>query len=521
MAEYNNLSHLKFLIVDDFSNFSSALRTMALSFGAEDIDICANGEDATEALMGKKYDIILCDYNLGDGKNGNDLLEEAKANQLIKSAAIFIMITAENSTEMVRGALEYQPDDYLTKPITKEVLMTRLVRLLSRSHVFREVYRNRDRGELAEAIALMPDIIAVNARYKRYGQRLLADLLMESGAYDEANHIYQQVLREKPLAWATLGLGKAYYFQEDMERASRFFQNLLDQDKGYVQAWDWLARCQEQQGLIEEAKQSLVEAISVSPMNVRRQNALGELALATGDEERAERAFSRAVKIGKHSVYRTPDSYMKMADLLVKRLDTAEGLNAKRAENKALDAMEELRSLYRGEDSVSLKSRFVEQKVHLTQGRKAEAEKAVFRAFDICKNDVEGKLPGELKEELITQLESINRADMVNTIVEAMQQEDSGYNSQAIEYYEKGDLDNALEVLRQAFADKPRSYSICLNAAQVAMHYMIDKGVTDENMELAEQALERASSITETDHRYENYLNLSKRFQKLKQREGR
>lgn len=517
--EYTSLEHLSFLIVDDFSNFSSALRTMIMSFGAPDIDIAVNGEAATEALQEKKYDIVLCDFNLGEGKNGNDVLEEAKASQLLKSASIFIMITAENSNEMVRGALEYQPDDYLTKPITKEVLMSRLVRLLNRNHVFNAVYRLRDHGQLDKAIDKLPEIIAKYPRTKRYAQRLWADMLMQNEQFQEASILYQEVLREKALPWATLGLGKAYFYQEDMERAGRFFRSLLDQDKGYVQAWDWLSRCQEKQGEFEAARDSLLEAVSISPINVKRQNALGDLSLKIGDEDRAERAFSRAVKIGKHSVYRTPDSYMKMADLLIKKLDGAEGLNAKRAENKALTAMEEVRQLYRGEDQVVLKSRFAESQVHTAQGRPGEAEKSILRAYDICKNDTEGMLSGELKERLITELENLNRGDMVNKIVAAMQEEDSGYNNQAISYYEKGDLDGALEILKQAIKDKPRSYSICLNTAQVAMHYMVKNEITEANMALARGALERASSIAEDDHRYQNYLTLAQRFEKLVRRQ--
>lgn len=516
--EFEPLGQLSFLIVDDFSNFTSALRAMVQSFGVSDIDTAANGEDTIGALQRKKYDVILSDYNLGDGKNGNDVLEEAKVQGLLKSSALYIMITAENASDMVRGALEYQPDDYLTKPITKEVLMTRLTRLRARNRVFTDVSRARDRKELERAASLIPDIIEEHNRYKRYGQRLQTELLMEAGQYQQANVLYQQVLREKPLAWATLGLGKSFYFQDDFDRAERFFQNLLDQNRGYVQAWDWLAKCQQARGDLEGAKESLAEAVSISPMNVRRQVALGDLAAETGDDERAERAYSRAVKVGKHSVFRSPENYMKMADMLVKRLDGAEGLNAKRFENKALDAMDELRQLYRGDNSVALKSRFVEHKVHTTLGRESEAEKALYRAYDICKNDTEGTLPGELKEELIGELEQLDKGDMVNTIVTAMQQEDSGYNNQAISAYEQGDLDAALDILKQAVQEKPRSYSICLNMAQVAIHHMIKNGITDENMELAGSALDRAASLNENDRRYANYLNLRKRYAQLEQR---
>ena len=67
----------------------------------------------------KSYDIVLCDYNLGAGQDGQQLLEELRYRHKLKNTSLFVMITAESSRDMVLGALEYLPDDYLTKPITQ------------------------------------------------------------------------------------------------------------------------------------------------------------------------------------------------------------------------------------------------------------------------------------------------------------------------------------------------------------------------------------------------------------------
>ena len=45
---------------------------------------------------------------------------------MIKSATIFMMVTAERSYEKVVSAVELAPDDYLIKPFSGEVLRTRL-----------------------------------------------------------------------------------------------------------------------------------------------------------------------------------------------------------------------------------------------------------------------------------------------------------------------------------------------------------------------------------------------------------
>lgn len=59
------------LVVDDFGDMRGMLRSMLSSIGVAEIDTAINGREAIEALERKRYDVILCDYNLGPGKTGN------------------------------------------------------------------------------------------------------------------------------------------------------------------------------------------------------------------------------------------------------------------------------------------------------------------------------------------------------------------------------------------------------------------------------------------------------------------
>ena len=163
-------------------------------------------------------------------------------------------------------------------------------------------------------------ILAKVPRYKRYAQRLKSQLLFDTEEFEEATELLEQVLEEKELPWAKLGLGKSYYFRKEVDKAEESFNDLLNEDQGYVQAWDWKARCQEKRGDKEGAQKSLAEAVKISPVNVRRQVHLGDLASENGDHDQAQRAFRRAIKVGKNSIFRKPDSYLKLADMLVKQL---------------------------------------------------------------------------------------------------------------------------------------------------------------------------------------------------------
>jgi DNA-binding response OmpR family regulator len=518
-----NYSKLRVLIIEDFANFSSALRMMLSQFGVQEVEIAISGEKALPLMTSGSFDIVLSDYNLGEGRNGNDLLEEAKQNKLLKSDCIYIMITAENATEMVIGALEYQPDEYLTKPFTKEILYARLERLLRRREALRPIYRAIDKGQLSTAEQQCDSLGSEYPRYKSYLLKLRTELLVELKDYAACRALCQQVLRVKSIPWARLGLGKSYFYQQNYVEAAQAFRELLSINKGYVHAWDWLARCQEQTGDRVAAQQSLAAAAKISPVNVSRQSKLGRLALSNGDLEQAERALGKSVKVGKYSVNRTPDNYLQLASVISQRVVDVNAVAAKRMEHKALAAMDELRSLYRGDGKVGLESRLAEQQLYQAQGKESEAAHALLLAFDLCKKDQQGAIPASLKEQLISQLQQQQPGSKyADNLIELMQHDVSHRNGEAAQLYAKGDIVQALAELQLAVEEQPRNLSINLNLAQVAMHSMVKNGIDAELMLQVGAALNRVTSIPEESKRFTLYQDLRARFEQMlkKQAQG-
>ena len=127
-----DLASKSYLVIDDFADMRSMLRSMLVAYGVTNIEMAGNGKDAIKMLAKKTYDVVLCDYNLGEGKDGQQLLEEGKDKGLIPYSTAFLMITAENTMEMVMGAVEYLPDDYLSKPFNKDMLRSRLEKVIVR-----------------------------------------------------------------------------------------------------------------------------------------------------------------------------------------------------------------------------------------------------------------------------------------------------------------------------------------------------------------------------------------------------
>jgi len=151
-----------YLVVDDFIGVRQLLRESLRSLGARNIDQAASGGEAIALLAKTRYDVVLCDFNLGDGKNGQQVLEEARVRNLLLPSSVWMMVSAEKSVESVMGAAEHQPDAYLVKPITEGVLLTRLNRAWHRKQVFRPIDQAYAEKDYLKAARLCDEQIAAS-----------------------------------------------------------------------------------------------------------------------------------------------------------------------------------------------------------------------------------------------------------------------------------------------------------------------------------------------------------------------
>ena len=94
----------RFLLVDDFADFRHSLKKTLEEFGAAHIDSAGSADEALTLFRRQPYDVVIADYNLGDGKDGQQLLEELISAELLRPDAAYVMLTAENTTSLSRSA---------------------------------------------------------------------------------------------------------------------------------------------------------------------------------------------------------------------------------------------------------------------------------------------------------------------------------------------------------------------------------------------------------------------------------
>ena len=132
-----DLSRKRVLVVDDHPGMLNTMRRALEMCGISGAHMVRSAQEAVARLRNMRYDIVLADYDLGPGPDGQQLLEHCRAERLLAPAAIFVMVTAERAYDRVMSAAEAVPDDYLVKPFSFTEMMAR-IRVAMRHRHFEE-----------------------------------------------------------------------------------------------------------------------------------------------------------------------------------------------------------------------------------------------------------------------------------------------------------------------------------------------------------------------------------------------
>ncbi|MES2015629.1 MAG: response regulator [Pseudomonadota bacterium] len=321
MQDYTNLS---VLVIDPNPGMRGSLQNMLVQANITKVEFAVNSGTAIRQLAKRSYDIILCEYDLGagaDGQDGQQLLEDLRHHKLIGLLTIFIMLTSEGVYSKVVSAAELTPTDYILKPFTVDVLSQRITRAIERRAAFLAVYQLIGQGNLREAIKACVFAQSAHPRYATDFIRLRAELHASLDELTEAENLYTDVLSTKAVGWAQLGLGRTLFALGRTEEAEKVLSILITDNPKLMAAYDLLARCREANGDTIGAQRILEDAVAISPHVIRRLRTLGEVALEAGDVAAAEKSFKQVVAKAKYSEFRRPEDHVNLVKTLIKKGD--------------------------------------------------------------------------------------------------------------------------------------------------------------------------------------------------------
>lgn len=523
-----------FLVIDDIIGVRSSMRITISTFGGVKIDMAANAADAINKIERRAYDIILCDYSLGDAKDGQQLLEELKRSRLIGNSTIFMMVTAERGYEKVISAVELAPDDYLIKPFSGEVLQNRLERLVYKKIFLAPIFELMERQEMRAAALKCDQLLQAAGPYLLDLFRLKGELLLQTSEFAKAAQVYEHILSMREIPWARMGLSQAQFFMENYQAAAAGFKQLVAGHPNYMSAYDWLAKAYTALGDETSAQRVLMDAVEKSPRILQRQKDLGETAYQNEDLDTAQGAFEAVLEFGKYSSFTEPEDFANLSRTFLE----------KGQYDQALSVMNNARRTFENSPEVMLHGAVMDSMIHDKSGNKEAAERAFGEARALFEKTAEkpesltldmvracfqqGDLAAgeKITQELVKNnhgnpdvlkrteqmFQRMGMHDKGKELIHTSSREVIALNNRAVKLAQAGDLKGSVELLMEAADQLKANNVVVLNAAHAILSYL---GQTGWDERLAGTVREYLDAVKQRDPQHKKYLMLVTMFKDL------
>ncbi|WP_215409258.1 response regulator [Janthinobacterium sp. JC611] len=526
-------SDLSVLIVDPNPSMRGNLHNMLNQAAITKVEYAVNSGTAIRLLTKKPFDIILCEYDLGsgtDGQDGQQLLEDLRHHKLIGLWTIFIMLTSEAIHSKVISAAELTPSDYILKPFTVDVLSGRIARAIERRAMFLPTYQLIDKGDLREAVK---SCRAAELQYPRLAAdftRLRAELHITLGEWKEAEQLYADMLATRPMAWAHLGLARTLFEQQRHEEAQDALLELVETYPRFMAAYDLLAQNHEAMGQQLQAKKILEDAVAISPHMVRRLRHLGGIAYDTGDIGAAERAYKQVVTKAKYSEFRDPEDHVNLVKTLVKKGDAPQASGVLRDMERSLRGganVEACRAIsaamlheLSGNDiaaanELQLAAAALDTARGLsTQLKVGLVQSCLKNNLEQAASDVMMKLVNEADSEVTMEaavdvFEKAGRHDLAQGMGQQISNQVQELMQDAASKSESGELKGAVFVLRQALRKTPGNLPVLFASVDAILRQL---NMLGWEAPLAEQAQHQMQMIRKIDPKHPQLESLRQQY---------
>lgn len=512
------------LIIDDMSVQQTTLKGHLGMLGIGKIDLASTAEEATKLIKQRRYNLILCDYNLNQKTDGQQLFEYLRDNSLLPADCLFFMITAESTYASVAAATEHHPDAYLLKPATAADIGDRLKTQLEKRAALLPITQRQLKDDLLGVLTECDKLLALQNRWFMQALQIKGQTLLKLGKNDEAKAIYRSALEKRPeLVWAQLGLARAHKAAGQYDEAKHLAQQIIQSREGEknVAAYDVVAEALEAQGDSQAAMWVLRDAATVVP-SARRQRIAGESAYRNGDLDTAKEFLQKAAKATKGSVIAQAQDTLLLAQTLVDLGESAEaGKLLKEAAPQyqtnptfgnvtlAIQAQAEAKA-GRPEEAQKLLSK---ARATMRKGRADFASVALAKAELLSGNIDEGlKLLSStvsadhenprIKQMVSNTLRETGHEDKVHAIVEAGTIELENRVKDARKLFRDSQIDEAVRAIEGAVHDYPENTGVLLQAAQInCMALRLKKTHNYDMIERVQLYLTRLEKLMPTSDR--------------------
>jgi tetratricopeptide (TPR) repeat protein len=515
----NQLKGLSALIIEPHPGMRASLHNMLNLCGLTRIEDASSSGQAIRMLAARQYDLVLCEYVLDGGQDGQQMLEDLRHHRIIQPATLFFMVTGEGNFNKVVSAAELQPSDYILKPFTADSMLERIGRALDKRQALAAIRQLLELGDHRGAIAACVEGEQAQPRYAAEFQRLRAELHVELGEPELAEPIYAALYDSKQIHWARLGQAKCLFMRGSHAEAQAMLEELLGQNRRFLDAYDWLARTHEAGGEWSRAQAVLSEAMELSPNAVRRLRRLGEVALEAGDADTAEKAWKQVLSKARFSEFRDPEDHARLVRVLVRKGDPVQAAAVIRDLDKSLA----------GQRNTSVCSAISSAMLHEYTGNEARLDESMQAALTGCRcaNGLSSELRLDLartclltgRQDEATEvlrevmrnagsnaamaramqvLEDAGQGELAGRLAQESRQEVVDMVAVGAARAKEGDYRGAVELMMDAVAKLPDNGQVVFNAAVAVLKCLENTGWEER---MGRDALALIASVRRLDPR--------------------
>ena len=519
------LRNRKAIVIDDMGAAVVIARNMLVSLGAKLVDTAQDYASAFTKIARKPYDLILCDFNLGAGLNGQQLLRDLRHVGRLSYTTLFVVVSAERTRDIVLGTIECEPDGYIAKPFTQGEFKLRIARLVEQQNMLSSFNKALDARDYTRAFSEADHIIDSEPRYASLALKRKAGVLYEIKAFDEAKALFDKALQKhNGQTWAKIGRARCIAESGDTGKAIAEFEQIIAEHKLAVPAIDSLATCHLRNGNKRAALQALTQSLELSPMSTERQRWHGDLCFDTGEMDSAMKAYQTVIKLATGTLKENPVQYENYLKALRKAVESstdnklameliADGKKVVKTSLKKFEDAELLRlnqtliralekvKLGDNEESIAIIDAALERhKAMLSENPEVVIDLAETKFFADDRPGAEALLVA-LKEKYADNPQLVERIQaIIDTPLPYHKRVlITELNRRGKLCYERQDYDEALKHFNHALQEYPQHPAINMNAVQVMLK-MIEAGQLNRGCFQEAQRYLDASVSLEPEH---------------------
>ena len=375
------LKGLRVLVVDDIREMRTRLRDTLAEAQIKDIVVAPDAKRAVEAIRAAPFNLILSDYDLGAGTDGQQLLEYVRQQRLMPPGGLFFIISADSTIDRVASAAEMLPDGYLVKPVVTDQLLLRIEEALARHVALRPMYEAVHAGRFAEGLEHCEHLEKTCSRHRLELLRHTSMCQVALARWDDALQTYRRALNVRgSMTWASLGVARCLLAMGDTDVARQRLHSILKERRYHAGAYELLIELLERTGDVRGALKVATTAAEHIP-SAQRGRRQAEVAYLAGELEIADAALTKVARRNANALIHDSRNGALLAQISLERDDP----------KRAIELIAKELSERPGDPGLQVLAAAIDVQAWTALGMTAEVEAAASRLADLLEVEVESE----------------------------------------------------------------------------------------------------------------------------------